>query len=158
MKNIDLSLYLVTDKSDNVEKFLRTIEEAIKGGGSMPACLSMDCSAAGKAKSAAGVAAIYAEAYRHTMPSGREYTENVVKERSHKNVYWQNPRWQSDGYIPDWRRAIDTLRNERTPKGKKQRKIGADAVLVRTMIFQVSPVHFFPELETWSQRDIDLSK
>ena len=124
----------------------------------MPACLSMDCSAAGKAKSAAGVAAIYAEAYRHTMPSGREYTENVVKERSHKNVYWQNPRWQSDGYIPDWRRAIDTLRNERTPKGKKQRKIGADAVLVRTMIFQVSPVYFFPELETWSQRDIDLSK
>jgi thiamine-phosphate pyrophosphorylase len=32
MKNLDLSLYLVTDKSDNVEKFLRTIEEAIKGG------------------------------------------------------------------------------------------------------------------------------
>ncbi|WP_295589479.1 thiamine phosphate synthase [uncultured Methanobrevibacter sp.] len=32
MKNIDLSLYLVTDKSDNVEKFLNTIEEAIKGG------------------------------------------------------------------------------------------------------------------------------
>ena len=32
MKNLDLSLYLVTDKSDNVEKFLKTIEEAIKGG------------------------------------------------------------------------------------------------------------------------------
>ncbi|MBR6994130.1 MAG: thiamine phosphate synthase [Methanobrevibacter sp.] len=32
MKNIDLSLYLVTDKSDDVEKFLNTIEEAIKGG------------------------------------------------------------------------------------------------------------------------------
>lgn len=32
MKNIDLSLYLVTDKSDDVEKFLDTIEEAIKGG------------------------------------------------------------------------------------------------------------------------------
>ena len=32
MKNIDLSLYLVTDNSDNVEKFLNTIEEAIKGG------------------------------------------------------------------------------------------------------------------------------
>lgn len=32
MKNIDLSLYLVTDKSDDVEKFLKTIEEAIKGG------------------------------------------------------------------------------------------------------------------------------
>ena len=32
MKNIDLSLYLVTDKSDNVEKFLNTIEESIKGG------------------------------------------------------------------------------------------------------------------------------
>lgn len=32
MNNIDLSLYLVTDKSDNVEKFLKTIEEAIKGG------------------------------------------------------------------------------------------------------------------------------
>lgn len=32
MKNIDLSLYLVTDKSDNVEKFLKTIEESIKGG------------------------------------------------------------------------------------------------------------------------------
>ena len=32
MKNINLSLYLVTDKSDNVEKFLNTIEEAIKGG------------------------------------------------------------------------------------------------------------------------------
>lgn len=32
MKNIDLSLYLVTDKSEDVEKFLNTIEEAIKGG------------------------------------------------------------------------------------------------------------------------------
>ena len=32
MKNLDLSLYLVTDKSDDVEKFLKTIEEAIKGG------------------------------------------------------------------------------------------------------------------------------
>lgn len=32
MKNLDLSLYLVTDKSDNVEKFLNTIEEAIEGG------------------------------------------------------------------------------------------------------------------------------
>ena len=32
MKNLDLSLYLVTDKSDDVEKFLSTIEEAIKGG------------------------------------------------------------------------------------------------------------------------------
>ena len=32
MKNLDLSLYLVTDNSDDVEKFLRTIEEAIKGG------------------------------------------------------------------------------------------------------------------------------
>ena len=32
MKNLDLSLYLVTDKSDDVERFLSTIEEAIKGG------------------------------------------------------------------------------------------------------------------------------
>jgi thiamine-phosphate pyrophosphorylase len=32
MKTLDLSLYLVTDKSDDVEKFLKTIEEAIKGG------------------------------------------------------------------------------------------------------------------------------
>ena len=32
MNQIDLSLYLVTDKSDDVEKFLNTIEEAIKGG------------------------------------------------------------------------------------------------------------------------------
>ena len=32
MRNIDLSLYLVTDKSSDVEKFLKTIEEAIKGG------------------------------------------------------------------------------------------------------------------------------
>ncbi|MBQ2831971.1 thiamine phosphate synthase [Methanobrevibacter sp.] len=32
MKNLDLSLYLVTDRSDDVEKFLKTIEEAIKGG------------------------------------------------------------------------------------------------------------------------------
>ena len=32
MNNLDLSLYLVTDKSDNVEEFLNTIEEAIKGG------------------------------------------------------------------------------------------------------------------------------
>lgn len=32
MKNLDLSLYLVTDKSDDKEKFLKTIEEAIKGG------------------------------------------------------------------------------------------------------------------------------
>lgn len=32
MKDIDLSLYLVTDKSDDVEKFLKTIEEGIKGG------------------------------------------------------------------------------------------------------------------------------
>lgn len=32
MKDIDLSLYLVTDNSDDVEKFLKTIEEAIKGG------------------------------------------------------------------------------------------------------------------------------
>jgi thiamine-phosphate pyrophosphorylase len=32
MKNLDLSLYLVTDKNDDVEKFLKTIEEAIKGG------------------------------------------------------------------------------------------------------------------------------
>ena len=35
MKNLDLTLYLVTDKSDNVEKFLKTIEEAIKGGVSL---------------------------------------------------------------------------------------------------------------------------
>ena len=32
MNSIDLSLYLVTDNSDDVEKFLKTIEEAIKGG------------------------------------------------------------------------------------------------------------------------------
>ena len=32
MNSLDLSLYLVTDKSDDVEKFLKTIEEAIKGG------------------------------------------------------------------------------------------------------------------------------
>ncbi|WP_405270047.1 thiamine phosphate synthase [Methanobrevibacter sp.] len=32
MKNLDLSLYLVTDKSEDIEKFLNTIEEAIKGG------------------------------------------------------------------------------------------------------------------------------
>ena len=32
MNPVDLSLYLVTDKSDDVEKFLNTIEEAIKGG------------------------------------------------------------------------------------------------------------------------------
>ena len=32
MNKLDLSLYLVTDKSDNVEKFLKTIEEAIEGG------------------------------------------------------------------------------------------------------------------------------
>ena len=32
MKNLDLSLYLVTDKSDDVETFLKTIEEGIKGG------------------------------------------------------------------------------------------------------------------------------
>ena len=32
MKDLDLSLYLVTDKSDDVERFLNTIEEAIKGG------------------------------------------------------------------------------------------------------------------------------
>ncbi|MCR5027412.1 MAG: thiamine phosphate synthase [Methanobrevibacter sp.] len=32
MKNLDLSLYLVTDKSDDEEKFLKTIEEGIKGG------------------------------------------------------------------------------------------------------------------------------
>lgn len=35
MNDIDLSLYLVTDKSDDVEKFLRTIEEGIKGGASV---------------------------------------------------------------------------------------------------------------------------
>lgn len=124
----------------------------------MPAYLSMDCSAAGKAKSAAGIAAIYAEAYRHPMPSGMKYTENVTAERSYKNLYWQNPRWTTDSYIPDWKRAIETLRTERTPKGKKQRKIGQDAVLVRTMVFQVSPVYFFPKLEGWSQHDIDLSR
>lgn len=32
MKNINLSLYLVTDNSDDEEKFLKTIEEAILGG------------------------------------------------------------------------------------------------------------------------------
>ena len=32
MNEIDLSLYLVTDNSDDVEKFLNTIEEGIKGG------------------------------------------------------------------------------------------------------------------------------
>lgn len=32
MNTIDLSLYLVTDNSDNVEKFLNTIKEAINGG------------------------------------------------------------------------------------------------------------------------------
>ena len=32
MNKIDLSLYLVTDNSDDVEKFLNTIEEGIKGG------------------------------------------------------------------------------------------------------------------------------
>ena len=32
MNPIDLSLYLVTDNSEDVEKFLNTIEEAIKGG------------------------------------------------------------------------------------------------------------------------------
>ena len=35
MKNLDLSLYLVTDNSDDVEKFLKTIEDAIKGGVSL---------------------------------------------------------------------------------------------------------------------------
>ena len=32
MNSIDLSLYLVTDNSENEEKFLKTIEEAILGG------------------------------------------------------------------------------------------------------------------------------
>ena len=32
MKDLDLSLYLVTDKSDDKKKFLKTIEEGIKGG------------------------------------------------------------------------------------------------------------------------------
>ena len=32
MKSLDLSLYLVTDKSDDVEKFLNTIEKSLKGG------------------------------------------------------------------------------------------------------------------------------
>ena len=32
MNNIDLSLYLVTDNSENEEKFLKTIEDAIIGG------------------------------------------------------------------------------------------------------------------------------
>lgn len=32
MNSLDLSLYLVTDNSDDIEKFLNTIEEAIKGG------------------------------------------------------------------------------------------------------------------------------
>lgn len=32
MNAVDLSLYLVTDNSDDVEKFLNTIEESIKGG------------------------------------------------------------------------------------------------------------------------------
>ena len=32
MKTLDLSLYLVNDKSDDIDKFLNTIEEAIKGG------------------------------------------------------------------------------------------------------------------------------
>ena len=32
MNNIDLSLYLVTDNSEDEEKFLKTIEEAINGG------------------------------------------------------------------------------------------------------------------------------
>ena len=32
MNNVDLSLYLVTDNSDEEEKFLKTIEEAILGG------------------------------------------------------------------------------------------------------------------------------
>ena len=32
MNEIDLSLYLVTDNSEDVDKFLNTIEEAIKGG------------------------------------------------------------------------------------------------------------------------------
>ncbi len=32
MNEIDLSLYLVTDNSDDVDKFLKTIEEGIKGG------------------------------------------------------------------------------------------------------------------------------
>ncbi len=32
MKNIDLSLYLVTDNSDDEKNFLKTIEESIKGG------------------------------------------------------------------------------------------------------------------------------
>ena len=32
MKNIDLSLYLVTDNSNDEEKFLKTIEDGIKGG------------------------------------------------------------------------------------------------------------------------------
>ena len=32
MNNINLSLYLVTDNSENEEKFLKTIEEAILGG------------------------------------------------------------------------------------------------------------------------------
>ena len=32
MKDIDLSLYLVTDNSENEKKFLKTIEEAIIGG------------------------------------------------------------------------------------------------------------------------------
>lgn len=32
MKNLNLSLYLVTDENDNEEKFLKTIEDAINGG------------------------------------------------------------------------------------------------------------------------------
>ena len=32
MNKVDLSLYLVTDNSDDVDRFLNTIEEAIKGG------------------------------------------------------------------------------------------------------------------------------
>lgn len=120
--------------------------------------VSLDCGKAGKLASAQAIDAIYAEAFRRPMPSGREYTENVSPARSGQNVYWQNPRWQrDDSPIPDYKRAIDTLREERAP-GAEHGKIRKDAVLVRSMIYQVSPAHFFPEIANWSQRDIDLSK
>lgn len=119
-------------------------------------CVSLECGKKGKLTTAQAIEGIYAEAQRRPMPSGLRYTENVDPNRCHRNFTWKNPRWQTNSPIPDYNQAIKRLMDERS-KEKNRPKIRKDAVLVRSMIYSVSPTYFFPEIADWPQSQIDLS-
>jgi len=136
----------------------------------MASCtVSCDFGSGGKLK-ASNVRAVM----RHNLRSGntsqedeeqlRYLKENIDPARVKDNQVWVNPQWQTtDGNLhpvpmPDWEKAIDALETKKQlTKDGAEKSRRSDAVLVRSLVLQVSPDFAFPQTKGWSQDRLDKS-